>query len=51
MKKTNEYKRPAQSYRDRLRMYEHGKATIEATATSFEEYQERIKKLAEELRV
>lgn len=51
MKKRNEYKRPAPSYRDRLRRYEQGKATIEATATSFDEYQERVKKLAKELRI
>lgn len=36
---------------NRIREYERRKAEIEATATSYEEYQERIKKLVEELRI
>lgn len=36
---------------DKDREYEIRKAEIEATATSYEEYQERIKKLVEELRL
>jgi hypothetical protein len=36
---------------NRIREYERRKAEIEATATSYEEYQERIKKLAKELRI
>lgn len=36
---------------DKDREYEIRKAEIEATATSFDEYQERVKKLVEELRI
>ena len=36
---------------NRIREYERRKAEIEATATSYEEYKERIERLIRELRV
>lgn len=36
---------------DKTREYERRKAEIEATATTYEEYQERVKALARELRI
>lgn len=36
---------------DKIREYERRKAEIEATATSYEEYKERIEKLIRELRL
>lgn len=36
---------------DKLREYERRKAEIEATATSYDEYKERIQKLIKELRL
>ena len=36
---------------DKIREYERRKAEIESTATSYEEYKERIEKLIRELRI